>query len=130
MPIPGDLLDVANIIDPETVSQQNVDIAKRMLWMKEPTYVSGAPNTVFGKPTTGTHVLNEIWVDKYLAKFICTVAGTPGTWVQIEPAVVSGQPAAPGAAQDLYWIVDRTNATTKYRQQYWNNGGSAWVNIF
>ena len=130
MSTPGDLLDVQNVSDPETISQQNCDILARMIWKKQPTYVSGAANTVFGKPTTGAHLLDEIWVDKYLATFICTVAGTPGTWVQIAPAVVSGQPTSPGAAQDLYWIVDRTNATIKYRQQYWNNGGSAWVNIF
>lgn len=39
-----------------------------------------------GAPTTGGHGKNELWVDSTGVLWICTVAGTPGTWVQCSAA--------------------------------------------
>jgi hypothetical protein len=122
---PGDLLDVQGITDPETVVQQNTEATARMLWKMEATYLSGAPNTIVGPPTSGARVLDEIWRDKHCALFICTTAGTPGSWKQVEPAVVDATTDVASPPTN-YWIVER-NATVKFTQKYWN--GSAWVTI-
>lgn len=39
-----------------------------------------APTTRIGKPTSGTHQIGELYLDKVGSLFICTVAGAPGTW--------------------------------------------------
>jgi hypothetical protein len=43
-----------------------------------------APTTTTGHPTTGTHQQGEIVVDMKGNVFICTVAGTPGTWMEFQ----------------------------------------------
>ena len=122
---PGDLSDVQSTTDPETVVQQNTEVTARMLWKMEATYISGSPNNVVGPPTSGPHVLAEIWRDKHMALFLCTTAGTPGTWKQEEPAVVDATTDISSPPTN-YWIVER-NAATKFTQKYWN--GSSWVTI-
>lgn len=39
--------------------------------------------TASGHPTTGAHLLGDFVVDQTGAFWVCTVAGTPGTWVSI-----------------------------------------------
>lgn len=87
---PGDLGDVQGVTDPETVVQNNTEVIARMLWKREPTYVAGVPNAITGPPTTLPRFLNELWIDQTGAKWKCTVAGTPGTWVKIEPTMLFG----------------------------------------
>jgi hypothetical protein len=41
------------------------------------------PATTVGKPTTGNHQIGELYLDKVGTLFICTVAGTPGTWKKV-----------------------------------------------
>ncbi len=53
---------------------------------------NGVPDTIIGAPTTGAHALSELWEDSLGAVFVCTVAGTPGTWLQIKAAPVSADP--------------------------------------
>jgi hypothetical protein len=36
-----------------------------------------------GPPTAGAHVVGEVYVDTTGAVFVCTAAGTPGTWKEI-----------------------------------------------
>lgn len=60
------------------------------------------PSTATGAPTTGTWVVGELHVDSSHALFVCTVAGTPGTWVQVSGGTTttiaaSGQAALSGA---------------------------------
>lgn len=38
------------------------------------------PTGRIGKQTTGAHQVGELYLDKVGALYICTVAGTPGTW--------------------------------------------------
>src|ERR1035437_458150 len=52
--------------------------------------ITGAPQvarivgaTVSGHPTTGTFAVDDIVIDQSGKLFICSVAGTPGTWVQV-----------------------------------------------
>ena len=93
---PGELLDVQGVNDPETIVQNNTEITARMLWRREPTYVdlgggTMGPNAVTGSPSVGVdRLLNELWIDQTGAKWKCTAAGNPGTWVKIEPAMLFG----------------------------------------
>ncbi len=34
-----------------------------------------------GAPTAGSHAKNELWVDSNGVLWVCSVAGTPGTWI-------------------------------------------------
>ena len=118
---PGDLLDVQGVTDPETIVQANAEATARMLWRMQPTYLSNAPNNVTGPPATLARVLDETWIDKNCATYICTVAGTPGTWKQMSPAVVDANPTGIPTG---YWIVRRD---LNYASYYYN--GSSWVAI-
>jgi pectate lyase-like protein len=88
--------------------------------------------TTGGAPATGTWAVGQWVIDQTGSVWICTAAGTPGTWVQVAPAAsaVSYAPAGlPGAtASSAYagattggapatgtwavgqWVVDRTGA--------------------
>lgn len=47
-------------------------------------FAAFAGGTVTGAPTTGTHAVGEFIVDQTQPGFlVCTVAGTPGTWVGV-----------------------------------------------
>ena len=46
------------------------------------TYFFVTPAATSGPPTTGTFALGHEWVDSAGDRYICTVAGTPGTWVR------------------------------------------------
>ena len=47
-----------------------------------------APAGTAGKPTTGTHTKGEIYMDSAGSLFVCTGAGTPGTWKKINMKLV------------------------------------------
>lgn len=51
------------------------------------TPVRLAGGTTSGAPTTGAHAKGEVVMDDTGTGWYCTVAGTPGTWVQIGAAV-------------------------------------------
>jgi hypothetical protein len=41
------------------------------------------PRSTTGKPTAGAHKVGELYLDKVGGLYICTVAGTPGTWRKV-----------------------------------------------
>jgi len=41
------------------------------------------PRPTTGKPTTGAHQIGELYLDQVGSLFICTAAGTPGTWKKV-----------------------------------------------
>jgi hypothetical protein len=45
-----------------------------------------------GAPTTGTHSQGELYVDSNGVLYLCTAAGTPGTWQQVVTAAVAVTP--------------------------------------
>ncbi|HOA62460.1 MAG TPA: hypothetical protein PLY00_16145 [Verrucomicrobiota bacterium] len=49
---------------------------------------------MIGPPTSGTHVLAEFWRDALAGEWVCTEAGTPGTWIQIRLAAVTSDPSS------------------------------------
>lgn len=70
-------------------SDQNWVIASEELYRRVPTYQNGSPNTLNGPPTSGAWNVGDFWRDQNRAEFVCTTAGTPGTWRQTTPASVT-----------------------------------------
>jgi hypothetical protein len=97
------LLTLLNAADKAGVTESNMNTLDTSLaFQRQPSLVSGAPTVATGAPTIGTFPQYEVWVDALSALFLCTVAGTPGTWVQVEPGVASAFPAtAPAAGYKL-----------------------------
>jgi hypothetical protein len=98
-----------------------IDISESFMELPTIDPATGIENILIGPPTSGSAVLGQIWRDSLLAKWRCTVAGTPGTWIQVLPAVVAAQP---GGAPNLYLIM---NTGAAYKLQ-WNNAGT-WTNV-
>ena len=120
---PGRLHDVSNAADFVALTQTNFEILTAEVFKQDPTYVSGVPTATVGPPTSGTHVLNEVWKDALGGGFKCTVAGTPGTWKQILPAAVTADPAT-GTIPTGYLILNVTQGTLKRHA-----GGYSWETI-
>jgi hypothetical protein len=120
---PGRLHDVSNAADFVALSETNFEILTAEVFKHEPTYVSGVPTITIGPPTSGSHVLNEIWKDALGGVFKCTVAGTPGTWKQILPAAVTDDPAT-GTIPAAYLILNVTQGTIKRHA-----GGYSWETV-
>ena len=102
---PGRLFNVTDAASFVALSQQNWVIASEELFRRVPTYQNGSPNTVNGPPTSGAWSAGDFWRDQNWAEFLCTEAGTPGTWRQIAPATVTADPAS-GSFPTGYLIVN------------------------
>jgi hypothetical protein len=120
---PGRLHDVSNAADFVALTETNFEILTAEVFKQEPTYVSGVPTTTVGPPTTGDHVLNELWKDALGGWWRCTAAGTPGTWRQILPAAVTADPSS-GTIPTGYLILNVTQGTLKRHA-----GGFSWEAI-
>lgn len=91
---PGRLLNVNDAASFVSLSQQNWVIASEELFRRVPTYQNGSPNALNGPPTSGAWNVGDFWRDQNRPEFVCTVAGTPGTWRQVTPAAVAADPAS------------------------------------
>jgi hypothetical protein len=109
---PGRLLDVSDAADFVALTATNFEILTAEVFKREATYVNGVPTTLNGPPTTGSHVLDEVWKDALGGVFVCTAAGTPGTWKQVLPAAVTADPAS-GTMPTGYLILNVTEGTLK-----------------
>lgn len=108
------LEDILNATGPTTIAQANFETLERVVFRgSTPSYVSGAPNTAIGAPAAGTFVLWDRWVDKNGAVWECTVAGTPGTWRQIAPALLAADPVA--GTYPTGYLVARTDQVQRQR---------------
>lgn len=121
---PGPLLEISGTGDPVSVAQENFELLTREIFAATPTFESGVATTLIGPPTSGAHLLDEFWKDAWLAKWRCTVAGTPGTWRQETPAIRAGEPVA-GTIPTGYFIQDSSsNFAPKYHA-----GAYVWIRI-
>ncbi|MCL4193977.1 MAG: hypothetical protein KJZ87_19725, partial [Thermoguttaceae bacterium] len=68
--------------------------------------------TIIGPPTSGTRVLNEFWRDALGGEWRCSGAGTPGTWLQIQPAAVTADPSS-GTIPTGYLVWNVTDGAVK-----------------
>ncbi|HRZ47638.1 MAG TPA: hypothetical protein P5555_20885 [Candidatus Paceibacterota bacterium] len=67
---------------------------------------------IIGPPTSGTQVLAEFWRDALGGEWVCTVAGTPGTWRQVKPAAVTADPSS-GTIPTGYLVWNVTDGAVK-----------------
>jgi hypothetical protein len=108
----GRLFNVTDAVSFVALSQQNWVIASEELFRRVPTYQNGIPNTLNGPPTSRAWNVGDFWRDQNGAEFLCTVAGTPGTWRQITPATVTADPAS-GTFPTDYLILNTTDGGLK-----------------
>lgn len=123
------LFDIQNAAAPSTVAQSNFQkIDQSLAFMLQPSIDgTGLPTINLGPPTAAAHVVNELWVDALGAVWKCTVAGTPGTWVQVQPAVILN--AVKGAlvpTVDNYLVRVPDDSWKSYS---WSNGGGNWTQV-
>lgn len=98
-------LDVQGIGDSLSAIQDDVEIFDEEIFAHKPSYQNGSQTTVIGPPTSGAHVLNELWKDVNGAVYFCATAGTPGTWLQRYPAIINGEPGS-GSYPTGYLMID------------------------
>jgi hypothetical protein len=109
---PGRLFNVTDAASFVALSQQNWVIASEELFRRVPTYQNGNPNALSGPPTSGAWSARDFWRDQNGAEFVCTAAGTPGTWRQMAPATVPTDPAS-GTFPTGYLILNTTDGSLK-----------------
>jgi hypothetical protein len=118
----NELSSIENVSNRVAVHEANLEVLDRSLaFALNPSLVDGVATAVMGPPAAGTFYLNKLWVDVNGAIYKCTVAGTPGTWIQIQPAVVTVDPV--GAPND--YVIARSAEWLKL--YYWDGG--AWVAV-
>lgn len=83
--------------------------------------IPNSPN--LGPPTSGQHFVNDTWLDGAFARWRCVTDGTPGTWVQLNAAVVAAGPAGP---LPLNYLI--TIPGDNWAQFYWD--GAEWQPVF
>jgi len=119
------LLSVLNSTDPRAILQANMDaLDTSAAFARVPSLVSGSPTTDLGAPATGTFVLGDLWTDAACGVWRCTVAGTPGTWVQLEPAMGIAFPV--GTIPDGYRAARSDQHGTVY---YYDLGTTTWMPV-
>jgi hypothetical protein len=109
---PSRLHDVSDAADFIALTETNFEILAAEVFKQEPTYVNGVATTAIGPPTTGSHLLDELWKDALGALFKCTVSGTPGTWKQATPAAVTADPSS-GTIPTGYLVLNATQGVLK-----------------
>lgn len=115
MRVLGTVVGVAN---PETTTEANNTIVDEAIAQRVATRQSGTVTTVVGPPTSGTWVLKDFWRDANGAEYRCTVAGTPGTWLQITPAILT---ATPGSPPTGYWW---QRSDLHFQSYYWDGSNA------
>lgn len=118
------LLHLNTAADRTAVLQTNMErLDVSMAFVLNPSKVAGVATVDPGAPTAGEGYVGELWVDVNNAVWRCKTAGTPGTWLQITPAVVEADPVG---IPDGYVIARVAEYLKLYR---WNNGGAAWAAV-
>jgi hypothetical protein len=114
------LKDVENAANFMALVQDNFEVLAAELALRQASYLNGAPTTIIGPPTSGTHVLDEFWRDALLGEWTCTAAGTPGTWKQSLFAPVTADPSS-GTIPVGYVIYNTASGQIKVHA-----GGYVW----
>lgn len=115
------LLDIENAANPAPVAQANLELIDRGVWQRRPSYLGGVPTTNIGSPSSGAHVLHELWTDAAFATWECTSAGTPGSWSQVSPGMGDAFPATPPAGYRFFH--------TGLRSLFYYTNAPAWFEL-
>jgi hypothetical protein len=121
------LLTLLNAADRAAVSETNFQrLDTSLAFMLTPSEtLDGDPTTALGPPTEGTFILHQLWVDALGAIWRCTVAGTPGTWIQVQAAVVDDTDGLAGIPNN-YLIV---TPSQRWAQFYYDGANWQPVNL-
>ena len=109
---PSRLKEVLNAETFRQLTADNFAILAEEIVKRVGTYQNGSPTTIIGPPTNGDRVLNEFWRDALGGEWVCTAAGTPGTWQQIRPAAVAVDPST-GTIPVGYMVWNVTDGALK-----------------
>jgi hypothetical protein len=108
----------------QSVVQLNFELIEYDLYTPTaPTKQAGVATTIIGPPTSGTWVLRDRWVDTNGSEWSCVTAGTPGSWVQLRPALMSADPGA--GSYSTGYLIMRTDARNILR--YYD--GTTWQDV-
>jgi len=122
----NNLLDMINAADKGAIAQTNFQrIDASLAFALVPSLdLKGEPTPAMGPAQNGAFVTGQLWVDALLAVWRCTADGSPGTWIQITPAIVADYPAPPPFPPN-YLIRIPAQAWGEF---YWN--GNQWLAAF
>jgi hypothetical protein len=123
----NNLLDVTNVADPRAIAETNfqrIDASAAFGMYPSINPATGLPTVNIGPPNVGAFVVGQCFTDAALGVWRCSVAGTPGTWIQIQPAAIASLAAAPGGPTLNYWVI---LTGQQFQQFYWS--GSAWTAV-
>ena len=121
---PSGLQNLESAVDVTKLTQENFEIINESpAFQRVPTKRNGVPNTSFGPPTTGTWSANNLWVDVGRSLWVCSIAGAPGTWVQLDPYITTVYPSDPVPVG--YQII---RPDLDWRRYVW--GGSSWDELY
>jgi hypothetical protein len=118
-----ELKDVENAAKPWVPTQDNFETLDARVYKREPSKQNGSATTLIGPPTSGTFVLSQLWWDALGGLWVCTAGGTPGTWVQLDDAVVT---AFPENAVDGYRVARSDENFKRYRYVF---ADDEWVTL-
>ena len=122
---PSGLLNLEGAQNLDQLVQENFEILNESLaFQRQPSKRNGVAVTTAGHPLNGTWNQNQYWVDAHRSLWVCTAYGTPGTWRQLDAALMS---SFPSAVPDKYRVI-RTDQN--FKEYYWDFGTSTWKEIF
>lgn len=117
------LKDVENQQNIGVLAQYNFEAIEGRLWRCTPSVQNNEVTTVAGPPTTGEWEVGDLWWDVHLAKWRCTSAGAPGTWIQVTEAIVG---EFPEDVPDGYRV---TRADQHWRRYAYNETEDDWEEV-
>ena len=121
---PSRLKEVLNAETFRQLTADNFAILAEEIAKRVASYQNGSPTTIIGPPTSGDRVANEFWRDALGGEWVCTAAGTPGTWQQVRPAAVVSDPSSGTIpVAEALWFSNNAQV----QNDYLNAGGDRLV---
>lgn len=125
------LRDIEGAANPAPIAQDNFEEIDLRLFSHKISAPGGTITTLIGPPEAGdllgadtAWAVGDLWRDALRGLWRCTVAGDPGTWVQIQPAIVAADPVA-GTIPTGYLIARSDLGLIQKRHE----GGYTWAEL-
>jgi hypothetical protein len=102
-----------------TYPSPTLDLTKAHIWTakQEVSAFRITPGGATGAPTSGAHVIGEMYIDSAGTTYVCTAGGTPGTWS-----------AGGGGSSTLAGDTD-VSISSPAQGHVLGYNGSAWTNV-